>query len=135
MTERLQIVGDFVNTRSIELGTDELVSKHQLGDWLHDHRLLRAVDRAAVTPAGHRRAMGLREGLRALAVANSGDDPDQTALDGLAALAHELPLTVDVTADRPRLTPRTSVPVDAALATLLAAVAESVADGTWPRFK
>ena len=133
MSQRLNLVEDFINTRSVEFDTDEVATKEQLAAWLRERGLMNGAD--AVTPAGLRRALRLREGLRALAVANSGERPDASAMADLRALSRELPLFVDVSSDPPQLRPRVTAAVDAALATLLAVVAESVADGAWARFK
>ncbi|MGH3648336.1 MAG: CGNR zinc finger domain-containing protein [Micromonosporaceae bacterium] len=56
-------------------------------------------------------------------------------LGELAGLAYTLPLVVDVTARPPQLTAAHPGTVEAALASLLAAVAEAVAAGTWDRLK
>jgi predicted RNA-binding Zn ribbon-like protein len=64
--------------------------------------------------------------------APAGIDP--AALDDLAALARELPLVLRVTDGTPRLAPGDSG-VSAALAALLAVVAQAAADGTWQRMK
>ena len=54
----------------------------------------------------------------------------------LAALAPELALVLDVTADPPALVPTPGAgAVDAFLARLLGAVAVAVADGSWRRMK
>ena len=63
------------------------------------------------------------------------DGVDPQALAGLARLANDLPLVLDVTARPARLASRATGTVDAALATLLAAVAGAIADGSWSRMK
>jgi hypothetical protein len=142
-------VEELVNTRSLELGTDELATPPHAAEWLQDRGLLPTATRLG--PAAHRRLLQLREGLRALIVDNN-EEPDapggrEPALDGelgteldraradLARLAQDLPLVVDVTKHPPRLTPRATGSDDAALASLLAAVAIAVADGSWRRLK
>lgn len=133
----LRWIEELINTRSIEFATDDLGTPDALGDWLRERELIPAD--VEVTPSDLRRAVRLREGLRALLVANNEPDSDATdapdALDDLAALAQDLPLVLDVHADPPRLVPRATGPVDQALARVLAAVTESVAAGTWPRLK
>jgi predicted RNA-binding Zn ribbon-like protein len=64
-----------------------------------------------------------------------GDGLDPGALDDLDGLARQLALVVDVTHRPPRLAPADTGTVDAALAAVLAAIAEAVADGSWARFK
>ncbi len=140
----LELLEAFVNTRSIELGTDEIASPLTLAAWLAERGLL--AGRARVTADSHRRALVLREGLRALVAANNrepGEDgrpvaakrADAEARRDLQGLARDLPLMVDVTGDRPRLVPRATGPVEAALAMVLAGVADAVASGAWDRMK
>jgi predicted RNA-binding Zn ribbon-like protein len=138
----LRLVEDFVNTRSVELVTDDLGDPDALGEWLRGRGLLAAG--VTVRPDDLRRAVRLREGVRALVAANRGELPttpepgdglDREALADLDGLARRLALVVDVAQEPPRLAPATPGTVDAALATVLAAVAEAVADGSWARFK
>ncbi|MQA88533.1 MAG: hypothetical protein GEV03_28950 [Streptosporangiales bacterium] len=142
----LRWVEELVNTRNVEDDTDEIATADALADWLRARRLLPAG--ASVTAAAHRRAVRVREGLRALIAANNPepaahpagerqhpDGVDPEALADLAGLAHDLPLVLDVTGRPPRLVPRDPESVDVALARLLAAVAEAVADGTLDRLK
>jgi predicted RNA-binding Zn ribbon-like protein len=92
----------------------------------------------------------MREGLRALAAANNagfgaadhargGSRAERglsvPALAEAAGLARRLPLVLDVASRPPRLTPLYRGTADSVLAMLLAAVAESVAGGTWNRLK
>jgi predicted RNA-binding Zn ribbon-like protein len=121
----LRWIEDFVNTRSIELGTDDLATPDALASWLRERGLLPRS--ARVTAAAQRRALTFRQGLRAL-IAGEGD-PD------LEAMARGLPLVVDVATRPPCLVAAKAGSVDGALATLLAAVAAAVADGTWSRLK
>ncbi len=141
----LRSVEELVNTRSVELSTDELPTPRAVEVWLRERNLLPAD--VAVTPAGHRRALRLREGLRALLATHNGEptrapgapdgvDPGSAAdLAGLAALAGDLPLVLDVRAEPPALVAARPGSVDAALANLLATVARAAADGTWTRLK
>lgn len=136
---RLRWIEEFVNTRHED--GDDLDTPDALADWLRERGLLPA---DAPTDADDRdRARAVREGLRALIAANNAepvtsprpDGLDPAARAGLAALTRELPLVLDVTGPAPRLVPGPGRPVDAALAALLALVAEAVADGTWGRLK
>jgi predicted RNA-binding Zn ribbon-like protein len=138
----LRLVEDFVNTRSVEFSTDDLDTPAALGEWLQGRGLL-----AAGTPVGaedQRRAVRLREGVRALVAVNRGELPstpepgdglDPGALADLDRLARRLPLVVDVMPVPPRLVPAAPGTVDAALAAVLGAIAGAVADGSWARFK
>jgi predicted RNA-binding Zn ribbon-like protein len=139
----LRWVEELVNTRSVELGTDDIATPGDLASWLQERDLLPPAVR--VPPAAHARALQLREGLRALIAANNDGDPpapagpedgvDPHALAELARLANDLPLVLDVTARPARLASRATGTVDAALATLLAAIAGAIADGSWSRMK
>jgi predicted RNA-binding Zn ribbon-like protein len=128
----LRLIEELVNTRSVEFGTDEIATPGALADWLRAHGLL--ADDRTVTDAEHDRALRVREGLRALAALNNAE-PDEQPLTDLAGLARELPLVLDVESRPPRIVPRDPGPADAALATMLGAVAHAVADGTWSRLK
>lgn len=140
----LQLLEDLVNTRFVDAGTDDLDSPEQLTAWLHERDLL-PTD-ARTTAGDLERVLVVREGLRAVIARNNAgehagvDDvvdavlPD--ALERLEAIAPELSLVVDVSADPPALAPRHDArPIDALLARLLGAVAVAVADGSWKRMK
>ena len=119
----LRWVEELVNTRSVELGTDDVATPGELASWLQERGLLPPA--ARVTPAAHARALQVREGLRALIAANNDGEPpapsgtadgvEAGALADLARLAPELPLVLDVTARPARLAPRATGTVDAAL--------------------
>lgn len=138
----LRLVEDFVNTLSVETGTETLTDPAALAAWLTTYGLL--PDGAPADQAGLDRARIVREGLRALladhnATGPTPDEPDgdpyAQALAALDSAARELPLVFDPYADPPRLAPATSGTVDAALARLLGHVAEAAAAGTWVRMK
>jgi predicted RNA-binding Zn ribbon-like protein len=139
----LRLVEDFLNTHSVELATDELATPDALGEWLRGRGLLPGG--AGVDAGDLRRAVRLREGVRALVAADRGELPatpgpgdglDPGALADLDGLARQLTLVVDVTHGPPHLAPAPAAgTADAALAAVLAAIAESVADGSWSRFK
>lgn len=139
----LRWIEALVNTRSLELGTDEISTVEALERWLGAHRLVPIG--TTIRPAEHARVLRAREGLRALIAVNnaapSTDRPgppdaiDAVALDDLAGLARDTALLVDVASHPPRLVPRTTAATDAVLGRLLAAIALAVADGTWDRLK
>ncbi|MGR6996964.1 CGNR zinc finger domain-containing protein [Yinghuangia aomiensis] len=138
----LRLVEDFVNTLSVETGTEALTDPAALAAWLTTYGLL--PDGAFADQAGLDRARIVREGLRALLADHNaagptpdehGGDPYAQALAALDSTARELPLVFDPYADPPRLAPATSGTVDAALARLLGHVAEAAAAGTWVRMK
>src|SRR5687767_12796526 len=66
----LELVRRFVNSVDLESGEDELTDPGALRDWLAERDL---IDPAArVTQADFERAVDVREGLRALLMANNG---------------------------------------------------------------
>jgi predicted RNA-binding Zn ribbon-like protein len=132
---QLELVEHFVNSLHMHESRDDeeqLGSPEALGAWLSERRLIAAGEE--VTEGDLRRAIDVREGLRALALANNGVELDVAAVERLDRAASRAGLRVQATAHGPRLEPDAGG-VDGALAALLAAVATAVADGSWPRFK
>ncbi|WP_433463332.1 CGNR zinc finger domain-containing protein [Spirillospora sp. CA-128828] len=135
----LRVIEEFINTRRRD--SDEIATPQQLATWLHTRGLIPAdtVVNAEQRDHGER----IREGLRALIAGNNAEPVSSPRPDGLnpaaraelADLTRDFPLMLDVTASPPRLVARTRAPVEAALARLLAVVAEAVAEGTWTRLK
>ncbi|HXS43211.1 MAG TPA: CGNR zinc finger domain-containing protein [Solirubrobacteraceae bacterium] len=123
----------FVNTCDRERGTEELASPAALGAWLAGRGLLD--QDAAVTRAELRRAIELREALRAVLVAHAGRELDAAAPAVLERAARRARLEVRFDAGA-RARPEPLAPgVDGALGRLLALVAAAQEDGTWPRLK
>jgi predicted RNA-binding Zn ribbon-like protein len=130
---RLELVRRFINSVDFEDGEEEFDSPEALRAWLEQHALMSATD--PVTEGDLRRAIDVREGLRALLLANNGAELDAPAVERLDRAASRAGLRVQaVPSGGPRLTPD-ATGVDGALADLLGIVATSVADGTWQRFK
>jgi predicted RNA-binding Zn ribbon-like protein len=135
----LRRIEEFINTRRCD--GDDIGTPQQLADWLSARELIPSG--ATVSAAQRDRAESVREGLRALIAENNTEPVSSPRPDGLnpaartqfAELTRDLALILDVTAHPPRLVPRTRTPADAALATLLAVVADAVAAGTWTRLK
>ncbi|MEV0352277.1 CGNR zinc finger domain-containing protein [Nonomuraea sp. NPDC050680] len=135
----LRVIEEFINTRRRD--GDDIATPQQLVTWLHACGLVPA---DTVVNAEQRNcAERIREGLRALIAENNTEPVSSPRPDGLnpaaraelAELTRDFPLMLDVTVSPPRLVARTAAPVEAALARLLAVVAEAVADGTWTRLK
>lgn len=135
-----------VNTR--RLHGDEIATPRALAAWLRAQGM--TPGEIPVGGAEHARALAVREGLRAMLAENnrerepdgagrvaSGrpDGLDPEALPRLAALVPELPLVLDVASRPPRLVPGVDAAVDGILASLLAAVADAAANGSWARMK
>jgi predicted RNA-binding Zn ribbon-like protein len=129
----LRLVQRFVNTNDLEDGPELLPDGPALGAWLREAGLL-AAD-ATVSADDHRRAIALREAIRSLVAAHAGlpSDPKATAVVNRAARRAGLqPSLADPFSAR--LEP-SGGGVDAALGRIVAAIHESIADGTWPRLK
>ena len=129
----LELVQRFVNSVDLESGEDELAGPDELRAWLAERDLI-AAD-APVGRADHNRAIDVREGLRALLMANNGVEPDEervARLDRAAARAGVR--VVFAPGAEPHLAPE-SDGVDGAIARLLAIVAGAVEQGSWQRLK
>ena len=125
---QLRLVQRFVNTLDNE-GPELLPDAGALRDWLVAAELLDP--RTQVGAADHRRAIELREAIRALAEVHAGapDDPGATAtVDETARRAGLHPVLGETT----RLEPAAGG-VDGALGRLVAIVHGAVADGTYRR--
>jgi predicted RNA-binding Zn ribbon-like protein len=145
MTERsigqapgdLNVVQAFVNTRDIELGTDELASPAGLAGWLSSAGQLGEQDAAA--PAASEQdldlAIRLREALRGVLRAHAGHGPAAAAAAELAKMAGSLPTRIEVGPDGQIRPAATGPGAKAALARLLLIAAEAEVLGTWARLK
>ncbi len=126
----LLLVQSFVNTWDADHGSDLLLDPAAARDWLTDAGLWSA--ERAPDPAELHLARGVREGIRAMLVANAGGPrPGPGDLQPLQALAQ---------ASRPALQvgPDGQVslgPEAAGLFTLLLTIRDAQHDGTWPRLK
>ncbi len=125
-----ELVRDFVNTLDVDTGADQLVSPAALAAWLREHGLATA---RSATEADLGAAVALREGLRAALRAHHAG-ADGTALAGLDELMADFPLHISLRAGSPELQPA-GRGVQVGLGRIVAAVAESHADGSWPRLK
>jgi predicted RNA-binding Zn ribbon-like protein len=131
--EPLRLVQRFVNSVDLENGEDELTGPAELRDWLLERHLIDAGD--VVGAADLRRALDVREGLRALLVANGGMEPDAERVERLDRAAARAGVRVEFRPGAaPRLAPEARG-VDGAIGRLLAIVAGSVEQGTWPQLK
>ncbi|MBA3261412.1 MAG: CGNR zinc finger domain-containing protein [Thermoleophilaceae bacterium] len=129
----LELVQRFVNSVDLESGEDELSGPGELRDWLAERDLI-SPDQP-VGKADLRRAIDVREGLRALLMGNNGlpvDEERVARLDRAAARAG-VRLVFRPGAD-PELQPE-AVGVDGAIGRLLTIVAGAVEQGRWQRLK
>jgi len=129
----LLLVQDFVNTRDMEEGTDELARPDSLRGWLAGRGLL-PVD-AAVGTADVARAAALREALRTLLFAHHGEPADAGAIGAVNRAANEARLAPRFAdAGGYRLEPG-APGVGGALGWIVTAVSEAMDAGTWERLK
>jgi predicted RNA-binding Zn ribbon-like protein len=132
--KRLALVQAFVNSFwDLDSGSGEelLGSPSEVRSWLHGRGLLDADAKVGV--ADLRRALEVREGLRALAFANNGirtREAESRALEGIGAAVE-----VRVSVDGPAFEQASRDRVDGAVGLLLAIVAEAMFDGSWRRMK
>src|SRR5436190_2569670 len=129
----LELVRRFVNSHAVDEHRDRLDSPEALRGWLADHDLMDGSE--PVSEGDLRRALDVRVGLRALLLANNGEELDRSAIERLDRAASRAGL-------RPRFEPGADPVlepdargVDGALAWLLGIVTGAVADGTWQRLK
>jgi len=129
----LELVQCFVNSVDLESGEDELGVPDQLRAWLAERDLIEPGE--TVTAADLRRALDVREGLRALLMANNGMAPDDERVERLDRAAARAGVRVRFQPGaEPELAPEARG-VDGAIGRLLAIVAGSVEQGTWRRLK
>ena len=131
----LDLVQAFVNTVDLEDGDETLVSPAALGGWLALHKLADGDDR--IRRKDLRRALEVREALRALLQANH-DDAGVVPTDAIATLNRaaeraELSVRLDPTG-KAQIEP-TATGVNGAVGRILAVVFEAMANETWPRLK
>jgi predicted RNA-binding Zn ribbon-like protein len=128
----LHLLQDFVNTNDVEGGVDGLGSPQLLHEWLVERNLM---DRSeGVTEPTWRRAIEIREGLRALGRANNGEPLDREQLAAMNRAAADVPVLVGVDDADWRLRPA-EAGADGFLGGILATLARAMADGTWSRVK
>lgn len=132
----LETVRAFVNTRDVDDDIELLTGPAELAHWLTDQGLAEnGAKNLRATAADLRRAIELREALRAHLLAHHDQPLDPQAAVTLDETARRARLTVRFTGrDETALEPEAGG-VDGALGRLLAIVARAIEDGTWQRLK
>ena len=131
--EPLRLVQRFVNSVDLESGEDELTSPDALRDWLAERGLMEGGGK--VSAADLRRALDVREGLRAVLRHNNGLPLDETRVERLDGAVRRAGVRVRFTPGRdPELVPDAEG-VDGAIGQLMAIVASAVEHGHWERLK
>jgi predicted RNA-binding Zn ribbon-like protein len=132
-TGAVELVRTFANTWDLDEGTDAIATPAALRSWLVERDLLPA--NARVTAADVERADSLRVSLREALRVNNGGVAATLVVDRCNAALCNVPLNLTFGDDgRPHFSPG-GRGVDRALAAVVAAAAEAVADGTWDRLK
>jgi predicted RNA-binding Zn ribbon-like protein len=133
---RLGLVQAFLNSfHSLNeegYGKELFSDPRALGDWFSRRGL--PVDPAQVSRADLQRALTVRNGLRALLVANNDGKLDAEAVAQLDTATKRASFGVRLAQNRAELVPH-APGVDGALAVVLSLVTEAMLDGSWPRFK
>jgi predicted RNA-binding Zn ribbon-like protein len=131
----LNVVEDFVNTLEIDgVSRDELlVTPDDLRKWLEERALLGPGRK--VTEADRVLAVQVRTDLRALLLANNGEDLPPGPLDHLNDVARGALLSVQFTGSGTVELVPSSPDVTGALARILAIVQGAMSDGSWGRLK
>ena len=129
----LELVRRFVNTRDIEEESDELDSPDALLTWFAGVDLLD--DEAAADEKDLERALTLREGIRALLLANNGEEIEAVGIRKLNRATESVSLTVRFDHDGRAALRSESSGVSAALGRILAIVVRAMDEGSWGRLK
>jgi predicted RNA-binding Zn ribbon-like protein len=129
----IELIEQFVNTADLEEETDALSTAAGLRDWLAERELLPAG--ASVGDADVPRAQELRESIRSLLHANSGEPLDREAVASLNASAERAHLRVRFADDGSAQLVPDEHGVPGALAEILGLTYTAMADDTWSRLK
>jgi predicted RNA-binding Zn ribbon-like protein len=129
----LYLVQRFVNSVDLETGEDELSSPSALRDWFAERGLMKRSD--DVTQSDLKRALDVREGLRAALRHNNGLSFEAERLDRLDRAVRRAGVRMRFAPGRdPELVPD-AAGVDGAIAQLMAIVASAVEHDRWERLK
>lgn len=129
----VEIIQNFVNTRSLEKQTDELSSPRALGAWLSRQPLLAAADQP--TEDDLQRALAARDGIRALLRANSGAPINTEMIDRLEEASRGARIEVRFDYDGNFRFEAVSSSFADVLGSLLGMVASARVREDWRRFK
>jgi predicted RNA-binding Zn ribbon-like protein len=131
--EPLYLVQRFVNSVDLESGEDELSSPEALRDWFAERGLMDRGD--SVGAADLKRAIDVREGLRAVLLQNNGLPLDEERVERLDKAVGRAAVRVHFAPGRDPELVASCTGVDGALARLMAVVAAAVEHGRWERLK
>ncbi len=128
----LDMIQDLLNSRSLESPIDELCSPAALAQWYSQAGL--GPRDMTIGRDDLRRAIAVREGLRALVLGHAGALPDIALVDALDAVAATVRLQVSFGVIG-GLQPASRRSADIALGWLLIVVEDARSDGRWARLK
>ncbi|MCE7082342.1 CGNR zinc finger domain-containing protein [Streptomyces sp. ST2-7A] len=129
----LALVQAFVNSVNVEFGPDEFAAVGGLARWME--RTGYPPGPSGIIEADRRRAVELREALRALMREHNGGEYDPRARATVARVAERCPLVLGFDASgRPELQPG-GEGVTGLLGRILGIVVEASAEGNWQRLK
>jgi predicted RNA-binding Zn ribbon-like protein len=131
--EPLYLVQRFVNSVDLESGEDELSSPEALGKWFSERGLMERGD--SVSAADLRRAIDVREGLRAVLLEHNGLPLDEERVGRLDQAVGRAPVRMRFEPGRDPELVSSCAGVDGAIGRLMAMVAAGVKGGTWERLK
>jgi predicted RNA-binding Zn ribbon-like protein len=132
----LAIVQAFTNTHydlAGEHAGEVLLDAEALREWLAGRGLLDAG--ACLGDDDLERALAVREGLRALALANNDQHLDARRLDAMRRASAHATSEVRIEPAGPQLIVAPDAGIDVAIGALLAITARAMIDGSWPRVK
>lgn len=129
----LYLVQRFVNSVDLESGEDELSSPAALRDWFSERGLMESGE--AVADADLKRALDVREGLRAVLRHNNGLPLEERSVERLDRAVRRAGVRVQFAPGRDPELVSDAPGVDGAIARLMAVVATSVEHGDWERLK
>jgi predicted RNA-binding Zn ribbon-like protein len=131
---RLELIRAFVNTRHVENGTDAIATPQSLTDWLTAQQLLGPTVAAGQEDVDH--ALALREALRAALLANHDQlPPPAAAVAELNAAARRASMELVLQPQGTWLAQPTAGGIDAAIGSIVSAVAEAMPGEEWRRLK
>jgi predicted RNA-binding Zn ribbon-like protein len=132
----LGVVQSFINTRWDLRSPDHaetFTSAAALAEWLRSRGMLAGAKRLSHDDV--KRAIAVREGLRALAFANNDRELDEDALAAMHLASHGVAAEIRIEADGPRFVAESASGLDGALVELFALVARAMIDSSWERLK
>jgi predicted RNA-binding Zn ribbon-like protein len=131
----LALLQAFLNTHFdlTAAGGEILDRPSALHAWLVERRLLEPASRIGRRDLD--RVLAVRDGLRALALANNDQELDAGAVDAMRAASRGATAEIRVGADGADFILPGPANLDAALGALLAIVARAMIDGSWQRLK